>query len=82
MCRALKREDLIDDPWSMRLRNSVKFVSRGLRLGLTRPRLIIASRPMLGADNESILSELGYSAEEIQHLKVNRVLCQSCQLAT
>ena|SRR6516164_7017274 len=38
--------------------------------------------PMLGADNESILNELGYSAEEIELLKRNRVLHQRAQLPT
>jgi crotonobetainyl-CoA:carnitine CoA-transferase CaiB-like acyl-CoA transferase len=30
--------------------------------------------PMLGADNKSILTELGYSVEDIERLKLNRVL--------
>ena len=30
--------------------------------------------PMLGADNESILCELGYAVEDVERLKLNRVL--------
>jgi crotonobetainyl-CoA:carnitine CoA-transferase CaiB-like acyl-CoA transferase len=30
--------------------------------------------PMLGADNESILTELGYRVEEIERLKLNRIV--------
>src|SRR5215831_18069339 len=40
------------------------------------PSRIRKLAPMLGADNESILSELGYGAEDIERLKLNRILYQ------
>ena len=41
------------------------------------PSAIRKLAPMLGADNESILRELGYGVEDLERLKVNRVLHQS-----
>ena len=38
--------------------------------------------PMLGADNDSILRELGYCAEEIERLRLNRILHQSIKVST
>jgi crotonobetainyl-CoA:carnitine CoA-transferase CaiB-like acyl-CoA transferase len=43
------------------------------------PSTIRKLAPMLGADNESILGELGYSAEEIERLKLNRTLHSSAK---
>jgi len=45
------------------------------RFDLT-PSTIRKLAPMLGADNDSVLSELGYGAEEIKRLKLNRILHQ------
>jgi crotonobetainyl-CoA:carnitine CoA-transferase CaiB-like acyl-CoA transferase len=44
------------------------------------PSTIRKLAPMLGADNESILSELGYGAGEIERLKINRVLHQNVRV--
>lgn len=41
------------------------------------PSTIRKLAPMLGADNESILNELGYTAEEIERLKLNGILQHS-----
>jgi crotonobetainyl-CoA:carnitine CoA-transferase CaiB-like acyl-CoA transferase len=43
------------------------------------PSAIRKLAPLLGADNEKILSELGYGAEDIERLKLNRVLHQQRQ---
>jgi crotonobetainyl-CoA:carnitine CoA-transferase CaiB-like acyl-CoA transferase len=40
------------------------------------PSAVRKLAPALGADNESILSELGYSVEQVERLKLNRVLHQ------
>jgi crotonobetainyl-CoA:carnitine CoA-transferase CaiB-like acyl-CoA transferase len=45
------------------------------RFDLT-PSTIRKLAPMLGADNRSILDELGYSLEDIERLTINRVLHQ------
>ena len=45
------------------------------RFDLT-PSTIRKLAPMLGADNESILRELGYGVEDIERLKRNRILHQ------
>jgi crotonobetainyl-CoA:carnitine CoA-transferase CaiB-like acyl-CoA transferase len=41
------------------------------------PSMIRKLAPALGADNELILSELGYSVEQVERLKLKRVLHQS-----
>ena len=46
------------------------------------PSAIRKLAPMLGADNESILSELGYGADDIERLKLNRLLHQSAKIPT
>jgi crotonobetainyl-CoA:carnitine CoA-transferase CaiB-like acyl-CoA transferase len=46
------------------------------RFDLT-PSTIRKLAPILGADNESILTELGYGAEDIERLKLNRILHQA-----
>jgi crotonobetainyl-CoA:carnitine CoA-transferase CaiB-like acyl-CoA transferase len=46
------------------------------------PSTIRKLAPMLGADNESILSELGYGIEDIERLKLNRILHQSTKVPT
>jgi crotonobetainyl-CoA:carnitine CoA-transferase CaiB-like acyl-CoA transferase len=51
------------------------------RFDLT-PSSIRKLAPMLGADNESILSELGYGVEDIERLKLNRILHQSTKVPT
>jgi crotonobetainyl-CoA:carnitine CoA-transferase CaiB-like acyl-CoA transferase len=51
------------------------------RFDLT-PSSIRKLAPMLGADNESILSELGYGVEDIERLKLNRILHQSPKVPT
>jgi crotonobetainyl-CoA:carnitine CoA-transferase CaiB-like acyl-CoA transferase len=38
------------------------------------PSTIRSLAPTMGADNESILKELGYSLEDIERLKINRIL--------
>jgi crotonobetainyl-CoA:carnitine CoA-transferase CaiB-like acyl-CoA transferase len=50
------------------------------RFDLT-PSTIRKLAPMLGADNESILSELGYQLEEIERLKLNGILQHSDNVA-
>jgi crotonobetainyl-CoA:carnitine CoA-transferase CaiB-like acyl-CoA transferase len=40
------------------------------------PSAIRKLAPLLGADNEEILEELGYGVEEIERLKLNRILHQ------
>jgi len=40
------------------------------------PSTIRKLAPMLGGDNDSILRELGYGTEEIERLKLSRVLHQ------
>lgn len=44
------------------------------------PSTIRKLAPMLGADNESILSELGYGVEDIERLKRDRTLHQSAKV--
>jgi crotonobetainyl-CoA:carnitine CoA-transferase CaiB-like acyl-CoA transferase len=44
------------------------------------PSSIRKLAPMLGADNESILTELGYGAEDIGRLKHRRIIHQSTKL--
>jgi crotonobetainyl-CoA:carnitine CoA-transferase CaiB-like acyl-CoA transferase len=51
------------------------------RFDLT-PSSIRRLAPMLGADNDSILSELGYGVKDIERLKSNRVLHQSIKVPT
>jgi crotonobetainyl-CoA:carnitine CoA-transferase CaiB-like acyl-CoA transferase len=46
------------------------------RFDLT-PSTIRKLAPILGADNESILTELGYGVEDIERLKLNRILHQT-----
>jgi crotonobetainyl-CoA:carnitine CoA-transferase CaiB-like acyl-CoA transferase len=48
------------------------------RFDLT-PSTIRKLAPMLGADNESILRELGYGVEDIERLKLNRIVHQSAR---
>ena len=38
------------------------------------PSTIRKLAPTLGADNEAILSELGYRVDDIERLKLNRIL--------
>ena len=38
------------------------------------PSAIRKLAPTLGADNEAILSELGYRVDDIERLKLNRIL--------
>jgi crotonobetainyl-CoA:carnitine CoA-transferase CaiB-like acyl-CoA transferase len=45
------------------------------------PSSIRKLAPRLGADNESILSELGYGAEAIEHLKVKGILHQGSMVS-
>jgi crotonobetainyl-CoA:carnitine CoA-transferase CaiB-like acyl-CoA transferase len=49
------------------------------RFDLT-PSAIRKLAPTLGADNESILSQLGYGTEDIERLKLSRVLHQSIRV--
>jgi crotonobetainyl-CoA:carnitine CoA-transferase CaiB-like acyl-CoA transferase len=51
------------------------------RFDLT-PSSIRKLAPMLGADNESILSELGYGVEDIERLKLNRILHKAAKVPT
>ncbi|HVN90637.1 MAG TPA: CoA transferase [Candidatus Binataceae bacterium] len=44
------------------------------------PSSIRKLAPMLGADNESILTELGYGAEDIERLKHRQIIHQSTKL--
>jgi crotonobetainyl-CoA:carnitine CoA-transferase CaiB-like acyl-CoA transferase len=44
------------------------------------PSSIRELAPMLGADNESVLGELGYSGEEVERLTLSRILHQSGKL--
>jgi crotonobetainyl-CoA:carnitine CoA-transferase CaiB-like acyl-CoA transferase len=48
------------------------------RFDLT-PSTIRKLAPMLGADNESILRELGYGVEDIERLKLNRIVHQGAR---
>jgi hypothetical protein len=55
--------------------SSEQFAKRARRCASTALRLQIRKlAPILGADNEAILNELGCSANDIERLKRNRIL--------
>jgi crotonobetainyl-CoA:carnitine CoA-transferase CaiB-like acyl-CoA transferase len=64
---------------STRTRGSERFASRARRLVLIAVqrqsgRSLRTLAPMLAEDNETILSELGYSLDEVERLKRDRIL--------
>jgi hypothetical protein len=64
--------------WSLAIDTRAPRDYLGLRRALTEPLLASETlAPMLGADNKSILFELGYGVEDIERLKLNRILHQS-----
>jgi crotonobetainyl-CoA:carnitine CoA-transferase CaiB-like acyl-CoA transferase len=79
----LSRFELLRDPQV--LENGVLEEHESPQLGRVRqprpaarfdrtPSAILKLAPMLGGDNEAILKELGYSADEIEQLKRDRIL--------
>ncbi|MBV8054706.1 MAG: CoA transferase [Deltaproteobacteria bacterium] len=80
---ALSRFDLLSDPQVKA--NQILEIHESSEVGKVRqprpgarfdrtPSTVRILAPALGSDNQSILRELGYSAKEIERLKLNRVL--------